>query len=953
MRRRVLPLLLAGGISAACLDDPVGPGALRVVSDLSTDSLIAGHPGEALPQPVRIRAVTFAGTPIRAARVEWMPSGTGSHIQQASNETDAQGYASAAWVLGTQARDSQILDVHVNTFTHTASVKYRAIAVPYVVTRVHFLPGGADTVRLSDTVRCVLEAEDPFGNRFPAPHPSFVPSDTTLFRVDTLGGIRVLRRGTGLIVGSVAGAADTMRLSAIQVVQHIVTSFDAFHFHAIGQVVSDSVKLIDDRSLEVRDSIPQVQLADTSVARIVQTYPIVLRSSGNGTTSLRLQAGSVVRDLGVAVAQLASSVQLSPTPITFDALNDTVRVAAVVRDSLGVPLVGPQLTYSTSDSATVVVAGDGVIRSKRNGVAWVTGRTGTYSADSVRVTVAQQVASLAVRPDSFLFEALNAVGVVRTSLLDRLGSSVVDVAPSYRVRDTTVATIAADGTIRARGNGSTWLVMYAGADSALVAIRVSQRPVRVVIPSDTVRLTAIGDTAVIPGTPLDSLGSPVAGSVQLESITDTTIIGMLGPTTIRARSAGTAVVAFTAAGLPAYVVVAVSPAPARIDARLLGQAAILSLPLDSLIPLTCQVLDRNGNIIDTLPRVALSLAGHWTGETCGALRARRSGFDTLRVQAGSLQANVPVVLAVRPMVSSPVGDFVQADSLPVGRTQWAPTARRNSRGEFEIYFAAFPLTATTAAELQSDLHRLVSSDGITFRYDGVVLQRDSDTCAPQGSGIENVSIVPRADGPGWRMFFSSGSFPCFGWQVFSAVSTDERTWIKEPGVRLTNGGTLPPDAPVSAPWPAGEGMVTEQLQTGEWRMLVGAYEHIVPAEDKFQIIEWRSPDQLNWSYVGPILTTRDMPTQGQGTIYCPTIRQIAPGLWRMIFSGDDRFQPGWRGRIWSAVSIDERSWQQEGELMGGQQTRLWYASLVDDRLVLIREDQGDQKRLAIATVTMP
>src|SRR2546422_9057153 len=82
MLRRVLPLLLAGGISAACLDDPVGPGALRVVSDLSTDSLIAGHPGEALPQAVRIRAVTSAGTPIRAARVEWTPSGTGSHIQR-------------------------------------------------------------------------------------------------------------------------------------------------------------------------------------------------------------------------------------------------------------------------------------------------------------------------------------------------------------------------------------------------------------------------------------------------------------------------------------------------------------------------------------------------------------------------------------------------------------------------------------------------------------------------------------------------------------------------------------------------------------------------------------------------------------------------------------------------------------------------------------------------------
>ena len=517
MLRRVLPLLLAGGISAACLDDPVGPGTLRVVSDLSTDSLIAGHPGEALPQAVRIRAVTSAGTPIRAARVEWTPSGTGSHIQQVSNETDAYGYATAAWVLGTQARDSQTLDVQVSTSSHTARAKFRAIAVPYVVTRVHLLPGGADTVRLSDTVRCVLQAEDPFGNRFPAPRPSFVSTDTTLFRVDTLGGIRVLRRGAGLIVGSAAGVADTMRMNAIQVVQRIVTSVDAFRFHAIGQDASDSVKLIDDRSLEVKDSVPQVQVADTSVAHLVQVHPLVLRSSANGTTSLRLQAGTVVKDLGVAVAQQASSVQLTPAPITFDALNDTVRVAAVVRDSLGVPLVGPSLTYSSSDSATVVEGGDGLIRSRRNGVAWVTARTGSYSADSVLVTIAQQVASFVVQPDSFFFEALNAVGMVRTSLHDRLGFSLLDVAPSYRVRDTAVATVGADGTVRARRNGSTWLVMHAGADSALVGIRVAQRPLRLVVSTDTIRLTAIGDTAVIPGTPVDSLGSPVTGSVALGS----------------------------------------------------------------------------------------------------------------------------------------------------------------------------------------------------------------------------------------------------------------------------------------------------------------------------------------------------------------------------------------------------------------------------------------------------
>ena len=836
-----------------------------LVSSLRVDSVILGHPGEALPQLVRIRAVGSGGEPILAARVQWTTSGAGAQINESSTQTDANGYAFARWVLGTRAADSQALAVRVTTGSHSAGAKYRASAVPYVVSHVTLLPTGVQTLRLGDTLGCSLQAEDPFGNKFTPPHPQFVSTDTTLLKVDTLGRVHLRRRGTVQVVGIAATAVDTMRVNVIQIVQSIVTTLDTFRFHAIGQVASDSITLMDDRGLVVKDSVPQVRLLDTTIVRLVQLYPLTLRSNSNGTTLVQVQAGSLLKTLGVAVVQQATFIQVPEASILFDALGDTVRLTPALVDSLGVVLTKSQVAFSSTDSTTVSVSVDGLVRSRRNGAVLLVIRANTGATDTVPVTVSQKIARVTIAQDSILFDALGATAVVRATAIDRLGSPVTGAALAYRTGDTTVATVASDGTISARANGSTSLVASAGADSVVGGVRVLQRPV-------------------------------------------------------------------------------------RINAQL-AQGGITSVFLDSLIPLSCNVLDRNGNVIDTVPVVAPSSTGHWAGGNCNGVRALRSGFDTLRVQAGGLEAQVPVVLAIRPIVSSPTGDFVQFDSLPAGRAPFSPTAHRNSRGELEVYFAAYPLNASTWDDTRSDLYRLVSSDGITFRYDGVALRHDDSLCAPQGSGIENVSIVPRADGPGWRMFFSAGSFACYGWQVFSAVSTDERTWVKEPGVRVTNGGTL--GAPSFGPWPAGEGMVTEQLPSGEWRMILGGYEQILPHEDKFQIVEWRSPDQVNWSYVGPMLTTRDMPAGGQGTIYSPTIRQIAPGLWRMIFSGDDRFQPGWRGRIWSAVSADEQSWQLEGELMGGQQTRYWYASLVDEHLVFLRQDDGDQRRLAIASVTMP
>ncbi len=947
MRRGTLPVVLAMGVTAACLGDPVGAGSLLLVPDLTTDSIIAGHPGEALPQPVSIRAVTSnGGLGIAAAKVEWITAGAGAKVQAASSQTDAEGYASAQWILGTKATDQQTLNVRVTAGAHTASLGYRATAVPDVVKGVHFVMARDSTIRLGDSLQCVFQAVDPFGNIFPAPSPRFVSVDTSTIKIDSTGRLRALKRGQGAIVGAAAGVADTARLSVVQIVQTIATSTDSFRFHSIGQIASDSIKLIDDRGLLVKDSAPQVRLIDTTIAHVVQPYPLTLRSNANGATLVQLQAGSVVKNLGVAVAQQASSVQVPEPSVSFDALGDTVRLTATVVDSLGVPLSSPQVTFASTDSSVVSVAAGGLVRSRGNGTAFVLVRANGGVTDTVSANVSQKVSTVKTAQDSVLFNALGATAPVHAVALDRLGSPVSGAVLTYRVGDTTVATVAADGTLRARSNGSTWVVSRAGGDSALTGVRITQRPVRIVPASDTIRITAIGDTAAVAAKAVDSLGYPLGAQVQMTSVTDTTVVALLGPTTLVGRAKGTAVGTLTGAGLSAQVAVAVNPLPAKITAQLLTTTPIAGVSLDSLVPLSCRVFDHNGNVIDTMPAVAPSSGGRWAGQKCGSLLAQRSGFDTIRVQAGSIEADVPLVLAIRPTASSPTGDFLQFDSLPAGTEPWAPTARRNSRGQVEIYFAAY-------AQLQADLHRLVSTDGITFHYDGVVLQHDLDPCAPQGSGIENVSIVPRADAPGWRMFYAGGSFNCYGWQVFSAVSTDERIWTKEPGVRLTNGGTVPPDAPVSAPWPVGEGIVTEQLPSGEWRIVVGGYEQILPYENQFQIVEWRSRDQLNWSYVGPVLTTREMPPGGQGTIYSPTIRQIAPGLWRMIFSGDNRFQPGWRGGIWSAVSTDERVWYVEGELMGGAQTRLWYASLVDDRLIVIRQDDGDIWRLAIATVTMP
>lgn len=373
------------------------------------------------------------------------------------------------------------------------------------------------------------------------------------------------------------------------------------------------------------------------------------------------------------------------------------------------------------------------------------------------------------------------------------------------------------------------------------------------------------------------------------------------------------------------------------------------------VPLRCVVRLADGSRVDVSGEARVSgRAGVLDGSTCDRLAVRRSGVAALKVAYQGLARRVEVAVALPPVVlQPPLGEWLQADRFPAAGHLWAPSARRNSRGQMEVYVTGY---LATAEFQKGTLHRYVSDDGRRFRYDGVVLRPTEDRCTPMGDGIENVVVVPRAEARGWRMFLAAGSNVCHGWQIHSAVSDDERSWRLEAGVRIGAGGGTPAGATPDPYWAQGEGMFVDRLPDGTWRMLQGGMEPKVPGDLVFNITEWRSRDQLHWSYAGTVLTPRGMPPGGGGAVYSPALREFAPGLHRMIFTADDRGAPGARSRLWSAVSRDLRAWQVEGELLGAPGSDLWYSALVGERLVFIRRDRdadGPGHRLAVATVQMP
>jgi hypothetical protein len=529
------------------------------------------------------------------------------------------------------------------------------------------------------------------------------------------------------------------------------------------------------------------------------------------------------------------------------------------------------------------------------------------------------------------------------------------------VGDTTIAGLSNNRLVGGPHRGRTTIHVSSGGVEAAVPLSVTQYVASIIPHVDTVWIASVGVRVSVPYTVRDDRNRPVKDTAVSLIVGDTGVVQFTGEmssvvgddasVSFIAVANGSTQVKFGLPGVSASLHVVVAQVPAAITATLTSVNPIVTLPVGATLPLTCAAVDSNGHATPHQPVLVGTKTGTLSGRECSGLRVERSGIDTLTFAIGGILQTVPVVVAAAPRVSGALGEFAVADTLP-GQPgfAWAPSARRNEQGELEVYYSVYSSAADSSGYTRADLHRLVWLGGNQFRYDGIAVQHDDDICSPQGQGIENMAILPRAESPGWRMLYAAGSNACYGWQVFSAVSADGRSWTKEVGIRLGNEGSM--HGPTV--WPVGEGMVVDRLADGEWRMIVGSFEHGTPAAtDKWQITEWRSWDQLQWTYAGTVLTTFDMPVGWQGAVYSPTIREVAPGLWRMLFTVDGRGSPGSRSAMWSAVSTDRAHWQIEGELLGGAFSDLYYAAMVDDQVVFIRRDNGGPMHLSIANVAMP
>ncbi|WP_419950199.1 leucine-rich repeat domain-containing protein [Candidatus Palauibacter sp.] len=165
-----------------------------------------------------------------------------------------------------------------------------------------------------------------------------------------------------------------------------------------------------------------------------------------------------------------TSLSVSPADLRFEALGDTARFAAEVRDQNGEVVGGVALTWDSRDPSVATVDATGLATAVGNGTASVTARAGEASG-SATVTVEQVVSSLDLSPPSITLALDDTLRLV-VEAADANGHSVTDPNIAWRSSDASIANVDATGLIRGTGVGTTMVTATGGVTSADADVRV-------------------------------------------------------------------------------------------------------------------------------------------------------------------------------------------------------------------------------------------------------------------------------------------------------------------------------------------------------------------------------------------------------------------------------------------------------------------------------------------------
>jgi Bacterial Ig-like domain (group 1)/Bacterial Ig-like domain (group 2) len=491
-------------------------------------------------------------------------------------------------------------------------------------------------------------------------------------------------------------------------------------------------------------------------------------------------------------------IGISPVADTAEALNDTIQLAAIIKDKSGSALVGASLKWSSDHPEIASVSAGGEVIAHAPGTTTVTASVGSLVARS-RVVVRPFVASVRVGGDSDIVLRDGEQRVISARAVDRRGYPIPGHVATWRTTDTAIVTLDSTGLSTALRPGRAVLEATIAGVRTQTAVTVIPTPFAVrVVSGDHQRAPARGALPLpVVVRVVSRHGLPVAGarilfrpehgdgSAEPDTTTSDTegrakTLWRLGPIP------GSRRLLVLAEGVDSALAITADAEPVAAETRVVAldtaQHADIGAKLATTVGI--RVTDTAGRPLSEIPVSWVALdGGTFTPlaprtDSLGEVRvewtlSNRAGMQRLRAQVGTTRAVPPLVLLATAKAGSPSTAWIVGGNTQTG-TVGAPLAKKvaikvldragNAVSGAVVYFA--PVRGAVA-----DSAIMADTSGIARAVWTLDREPGAHSMSVRVEGVPRPLIVTAAAKAG----------------AASAIELTPRQAIGTPGTALTDG----------------------------------------------------------------------------------------------------------------------------------------------------------------------
>jgi len=491
---------------------------------------------------------------------------------------------------------------------------------------------------LGETSQLSATVKDQNGATMSGASVSWSSSSASVATVSSSGLVTSVADGTATITAT-SGSANGTAAVTVAMPASLELSDTLLTFSALADTTQLTATVKNAAGSTISGATVTWAVSDDAVATVSSAG--LVTSVANGSATVTATSGEVSDTVAVTVAQVASTVELSPTTLSLTSIGDTATVTATVKDAAGSVVAGAAVTWATSAASVATVSSAGRVTSVADGTAVITATSGSVSATAA-VTVVQVATSVTLAPTSLSFSSFADTTQLTATVKDANDSVISGATVTWATSAASVATVSSTGLVTSVADGTAVITATSGSVSATAAVTVTQGASSVTVSPTTVSFASLADTATLTATVKDSGGNVMSGVTVVWTTSTASVATVSSAGLVTSVADGTATVTATFGALAATTSATVAQVAASIT---LSPTTASFASLGDTATLTAAVKDANDSTMSgATVSWTTSAASVATVSSSGLVTSVADGTAVITATSGSVSATAAVTV---------------------------------------------------------------------------------------------------------------------------------------------------------------------------------------------------------------------------------------------------------------------------------------------------------------------